>query len=34
MTEIEPSDDVDYKGFLESRGNSNQGNLDESFFSR
>ena len=34
MIEIEPSDDVDYKGFLESRGYSNQGNLDEGFFGR
>ena len=34
ITEIELSDDVDYKGFWESRGYSNDGNLDEGFFGR
>ena len=32
ITEIELSDDVDYRGFWESRGYSNTANLDESFF--
>jgi len=32
ITEIELSDDVNYKGFWESRGYSNNGNLDESKF--
>jgi len=34
ITEIELSDDVDYRGFWESRGYSNEGNLDEGFFDR
>ena len=32
ITEIELSDDVNYKGFWESRGYSNEGDLDKSFF--
>lgn len=32
VTKIELSDDEDYRGFWESRGYSNEGNLDESFF--
>ena len=32
VTEIEASDDVDYKGFWESRGYSNNGDLDKSYF--
>jgi DMSO/TMAO reductase YedYZ molybdopterin-dependent catalytic subunit len=32
VTEIELSDDVNYRGYWESRGYSNEGNLDESFF--
>jgi len=32
ITEIELSDDVDYRGFWESRGYSNEGDLDKSFF--
>jgi DMSO/TMAO reductase YedYZ molybdopterin-dependent catalytic subunit len=32
VTEIELSDDVDYKGFWESRGYSNEADLDKSFF--
>jgi len=32
ITEIELSDDVNYKGFWESRGYSNRGDLDKSFF--
>ncbi|MFC2058293.1 molybdopterin-dependent oxidoreductase [Chloroflexota bacterium] len=34
ITEIELSDDVDYKGFWETVGYSNTGDLDESFFER
>jgi len=34
VTEIELSDDVNYRGFWESRGYSNEGDLDESFFDR
>jgi DMSO/TMAO reductase YedYZ molybdopterin-dependent catalytic subunit len=34
VTEIELSDDVNYKGYWESRGYSNTGDLDESFFGR
>jgi DMSO/TMAO reductase YedYZ molybdopterin-dependent catalytic subunit len=34
ITEIELSDDVNYKGYWESRGYSNTGDLDESFFGR
>ena len=34
ITEIELSDDVDYKGYWESRGYSNEGDLDKSFFGR
>jgi len=32
ITEIELSDDVDYRGYWESRGFSNEGDLDEGFF--
>jgi DMSO/TMAO reductase YedYZ molybdopterin-dependent catalytic subunit len=32
ITEIELSDDIDYKGFWESRGYSNKGDLNESYF--
>lgn len=32
ITEIELSDDVDYRGFWESKGYSNSGDLDKSFF--
>jgi DMSO/TMAO reductase YedYZ molybdopterin-dependent catalytic subunit len=32
ITEIEVSDDTDYEGYWESRGFSNTGDLDESFF--
>jgi DMSO/TMAO reductase YedYZ molybdopterin-dependent catalytic subunit len=32
ITEIELSDDVNYKGYWESRGYSNEGDLDKSFF--
>jgi DMSO/TMAO reductase YedYZ molybdopterin-dependent catalytic subunit len=32
ITEIELSDDVDYRGYWESRGYSNSANLDKSFF--
>ena len=32
ITEIELSDDVDYKGFWESRGYSDEGDLDKGFF--
>jgi DMSO/TMAO reductase YedYZ molybdopterin-dependent catalytic subunit len=32
ITEIEVSDDVDYRGYWESRGYSNSADLDESFF--
>ncbi|MFC1983879.1 molybdopterin-dependent oxidoreductase [Chloroflexota bacterium] len=32
ITEIELSDDVDYRGFWESRGYSNTGDLDKNFF--
>lgn len=32
ITEIELSDDTDYRGFWESRGYSNEGDLDQSFF--
>ena len=32
ITEIELSDDEDYKGYWESRGYSNTGNLDEGFY--
>ena len=32
ITEIELSDDVDYRGFWESRGYSNEADLDERFF--
>lgn len=32
IIEIELSDDLDYKGFWESRGYSSSGNLDESFY--
>jgi DMSO/TMAO reductase YedYZ molybdopterin-dependent catalytic subunit len=32
ITEIEVSDDTDYEGYWESRGYSNSGGLDESFF--
>lgn len=32
ITEIEVSDDTDYEGYWESRGFSNSGDLDESFF--
>ena len=32
ITEIELSDDVDYKGYWESRGYSNEGDLDKGFF--
>ena len=32
ITEIELSDDVDYQGYWESRGYSNEGDLDKSFF--
>ena len=34
ITEIELSDDVDYKGYWESRGYSNEGDLDKSSFGR
>jgi len=34
ITEIELSDDNNYKGYWESRGYSNSGNLNESFFGR
>lgn len=34
ITEIELSDDSNYKGYWESRGYSNSGNLNESFFGR
>jgi len=34
ITEIELSDDVDYRGYWESRGFSNEGDLDEGFFGR
>lgn len=33
ITEIELSDDVNYRGFWESRGYSNEGDLDKNFFS-
>jgi len=33
ITEIELSDNVNYKGYWESRGYSNEGDLDQSFFS-
>jgi DMSO/TMAO reductase YedYZ molybdopterin-dependent catalytic subunit len=32
ITEIEFSDDTDYQGYWESRGFSNSGDLDDSFF--
>jgi DMSO/TMAO reductase YedYZ molybdopterin-dependent catalytic subunit len=32
ITEIELSDDVNYRGYWESRGFSNEGDLDESFY--
>jgi len=32
ITEIELSDDVDYKGYWESRGYSNEGDLDKKFY--
>ncbi|MFC1931388.1 molybdopterin-dependent oxidoreductase [Chloroflexota bacterium] len=32
ITEIELSDDIDYEGYWESRGYSNEGDLDKSFF--
>jgi len=32
ITEIELSDDVDYRGYWESRGYSNEGDLDQGFF--
>jgi len=32
VTEIEVSDDTDYKGYWEKRGYSNSGDLDERFF--
>ena len=32
ITEIELSDDVDYRGYWESRGFSNEGDLDQGFF--
>jgi DMSO/TMAO reductase YedYZ molybdopterin-dependent catalytic subunit len=32
ITEIELSDDVNYRGYWESRGYSNEGNLDENFY--
>jgi DMSO/TMAO reductase YedYZ molybdopterin-dependent catalytic subunit len=32
ITQIELSDDVDYEGYWESRGYSNEGDLDKSFF--
>lgn len=34
ITEIELSDDVNYRGFWEQRGYSNSGDLDEGFFER
>ncbi|MBM3119072.1 MAG: oxidoreductase [Chloroflexi bacterium] len=34
ITEIELSDDVDYKGYWEQRGYSNSGDLDKGFFER
>jgi len=34
ITEIELSDDVDYRGYWESRGYSNTGDLDESFLEK
>lgn len=34
VTEIELSDDVNYKGYWESRGYSNEADLDKSFFER
>lgn len=34
VTEIELSDDVDYKGFWESRGYSNEADLDKGYFGR
>jgi DMSO/TMAO reductase YedYZ molybdopterin-dependent catalytic subunit len=34
ITEIELSDDVDYRGYWESRGYSNEANLDEDFFGK
>ncbi len=34
ITEIELSDDVNYKGYWEQRGYSNSGDLDEDFFER
>jgi DMSO/TMAO reductase YedYZ molybdopterin-dependent catalytic subunit len=34
ITEIELSDDVNYKGFWESRGYSNEGDLNKGFFER
>jgi DMSO/TMAO reductase YedYZ molybdopterin-dependent catalytic subunit len=34
ITEIELSDDTDYKGFWESRGYSNEGDLDKNFIER
>jgi len=34
ITAIEPSDDVDYRGYWESRGYSNSADLDEGFFER
>ena len=32
ITQIQLSDDIEYRGFWESRGYSNSGNLDEAFF--
>jgi DMSO/TMAO reductase YedYZ molybdopterin-dependent catalytic subunit len=34
VTEIELSDNLNYKGYWESRGYSNNGNLNESFFEK
>ena len=34
ITEIELSDDIDYKGYWEQRGYSNSGDLDKGFFDR
>jgi DMSO/TMAO reductase YedYZ molybdopterin-dependent catalytic subunit len=34
ITRIELSDDVNYRGYWESRGYSNEGDLDKSFFGR
>jgi DMSO/TMAO reductase YedYZ molybdopterin-dependent catalytic subunit len=34
VTEIELSDNLNYKGYWESRGYSNGGNLNESFFDK